>query len=55
MIVIGMETVEIYFADRAGHKGINVARAQCRAGTCQGIAPAGKHSERQSGGLQHQG
>jgi mRNA interferase HigB len=31
MIVIGTETVERYFANRAGHKGINVARAQYRA------------------------
>jgi mRNA interferase HigB len=28
MIVIGTELVESYFADRAGHRGINVARSQ---------------------------
>jgi mRNA interferase HigB len=31
MIVIGIETIETYLADRAGHNGIKAARSQCRA------------------------
>ena len=31
MIVIGTEAVEAYFANRAGHKGINSARSQYQA------------------------
>jgi mRNA interferase HigB len=31
MIVIGMDLIERYLADRAGHKGIKAARAQYQA------------------------
>ena len=31
MIIIGMDVVENYFANHAGHKGIKVARAQYQA------------------------
>jgi mRNA interferase HigB len=31
MIVLGTDVVERYFADRAGHRGIKAARAQCEA------------------------
>lgn len=31
MIVIGIETIEAYLADRAGHKGVKAARSQYQA------------------------
>ena len=31
MIVVGTNAVEIYFAERAGHKGIKAARSQYHA------------------------